>query len=100
MTDVTDRAGIAESLLGRLAELDQLRAVFEEKQSAVDAAQAQADQAADAYSDKITDLLSTGWATPPALAAQGHAAPKRRIGGRRKGAATEAHAAPEHDDQS
>ena len=100
MTEVSDRAVIAESLLGRLAELDQLKAVFEEKQSAVEAAQAQADQAAGAYSDKIDELLSTGWATPPALAAQGHAAPKRRTGSRRKGAAAEAPTVPEHGDQS
>lgn len=100
MTEVTDRAGIAESLLGRLAELDQLKAVFEEKQSAVNEAQAQADQAADAYSDKIDELLSTGWATPPALAAEGHAVPKRRTGSRRKGAAPEARTEPEYGDQS
>lgn len=87
MTEVTDRAAITESLLGRLSELDDLKSSYEERRAAVAQAQAAEDAAAEAYERKIFELLETGWATPTALAGQGHEAPKKRNGGRRRVAA-------------
>lgn len=85
--EITDRAAITESLLGRLSELDDLKGSYEEKKAAVAQAQAAEDAAAETYERKIAELLETGWATPTALASQGHEVPKKRNGGRRRAAA-------------
>ncbi|GAB4992581.1 MULTISPECIES: hypothetical protein [Mycobacterium] len=99
MTQVTDRAAITESLLGRLSELDHLKESYQDKKAAVAQAQAAEDAAAEAYGTKIAELLETGWATPAALASQGHEAPKKRNGARRRPSAGETsqdHSAAEH----
>lgn len=98
MAPVTDREEIANELLGRLAELDNLKAAFEDKQMAVEAARQQAEQAADEYAGKIDAMLATGWATVPGLEAQGHVAPRRKGAGRRKtGAAASSGSAADMD---
>lgn len=75
---ITDRQRIADVVNAGLDELDQLRNNFHDAQRQVAEAQAAETHAGEIYADKINEVLATGWATPQALAAQGHEAPKRR----------------------
>ncbi|MEB3022951.1 MULTISPECIES: hypothetical protein [Mycolicibacter] len=86
---MTDRSEIANELLGRLAELDDLKKAFEDRELAVEAARQAADKVAEEYAGKIDEMLATGWATVAGLQAQGHVAPRRRGAGRRKVVAAE-----------
>lgn len=75
-TVVTDRTAIAEVIAAGLGELDHLRDRRCQAEAQVEQAQQAADNAADEYTAKITELLATGWATAEGLAAQGHHLPK------------------------
>jgi hypothetical protein len=78
-TDViTDRHAIADVVNTGLNKLDQLRAARDAaRQKRLDA-EREEDTATDDYANGINEVLATGWATPQALAAQGHEAPKKR----------------------
>ncbi|WP_133055976.1 MULTISPECIES: hypothetical protein [Mycolicibacter] len=83
---MTDREEIANDLLGRLTELDNLKAALEDKQQAVEAVRQEEERAREQYEAAIDAMLATGWATPAGLQAQGHGSTRRRGPGRRKAA--------------
>lgn len=92
---ITDRHQIAEIVNAGLAELDDLQAQFKETQQRVAEAQRAEEAAARVYASKIEEVLATGWATPHALAAQGHEVPKKRSPATRAKRNSAASATPE-----
>ncbi|OBK37009.1 hypothetical protein A5658_04950 [Mycobacterium sp. 1245111.1] len=88
---ITDRHAIADAVTAGLQELDQLAGNYRQAQEQVAVAQTAEAQAAEIYTDKINEVLATGWATPAGLAAQGHEVPKKRASTRAKRAANSEH---------